>query len=223
MTPAAPNPAAPDTHASVYALKPGFQDLLRPLARRLDRWGVSANQVTVAAGVASIAIGATLVAAPRPWFLLLPAWMAVRMALNAVDGLMARELGHASALGAYLNELADVVADAALYLPFAFVTPFGWRSVGAVILASTLTEMAGVVGVVAGGTRRYDGPMGKSDRAVCFSMLAIWVALTAYLPTWAGSIPWLVAGAAAWTIVNRVRAGLRELDALDNGLSGRNR
>jgi hypothetical protein len=56
------------------------------------------------------------------WFLLLPPWFLLRMALNAIDGLLAREFGQGSTLGAYLNELSDLVADAALYLPFALLS-----------------------------------------------------------------------------------------------------
>ena len=37
------------------------------------------------------------------------------MAFNAIDGMLAREFGQKSRLGAYLNELTDVVSDAALY------------------------------------------------------------------------------------------------------------
>ena len=46
------------------------------------------------------------------------------MALNAIDGMLAREFNQKSRLGGYLNEITDVVSDAALYLPFAFVAPF---------------------------------------------------------------------------------------------------
>lgn len=42
-------------------------------------------------------------------YLLLPLWMLLRMALNAVDGMLAREFGQQSRLGAYLNELCDVM------------------------------------------------------------------------------------------------------------------
>ena len=41
--------------------------------------------------------------------------------MNAIDGLMAKERGQATPAGAVLNEISDVVADAALYLPFALV------------------------------------------------------------------------------------------------------
>lgn len=196
---------------SIYALKSRFQALLRPIVRRLHAAGVTANQVTVVACLISIAVGAFLITAWREWFAILPLWMFLRMALNAVDGMLAREFGHKSPLGAYLNELTDVISDAALYLPFAFVPPFDWRSVGAVIFAATLAEMAGLVAVMTGASRRYDGPMGKSDRAFVFSLLALWVAASSTLPPWANWLMWLVAVASVLTTVNRIRSGLREL------------
>jgi len=199
---------------SIYALKSRFQDLLRPFVRRLHALGVTANMVTVAACVVSVAIGIVLIGAPQRWFVLLPVWMFVRMAFNAIDGMLAREFGQKSALGAYLNELTDVVSDAALYLPFAFVAPFGWQSVGAVILLSAISEMTGVVGVMAGASRRYDGPMGKSDRAFVFSLLALWIAIVPSLPEWSHWLMWLVAIATALTTLNRIRGGLRELKAV---------
>src|SRR6187431_2288523 len=108
---------------SIYGLKPRFQALLRPLAKRLFESGVTANQVTVFACAVSLALGALVCLRPEVTglFLLVPAWFFVRMAFNAIDGMLAREFGQASKLGAYLNELTDVISDAALYLPFAFV------------------------------------------------------------------------------------------------------
>lgn len=46
--------------ASIYDLKPKFQQLLQPAARTLYRLGVTANQVTLAAAIASLACGACL-------------------------------------------------------------------------------------------------------------------------------------------------------------------
>ena len=196
---------------SIYALKSRFQAWLRPIVRRLHATGVTANQITVVACLISIAVGAFLITARREWFAILPLWMFLRMALNAVDGMLAREFDQKTALGAYLNELTDVISDAVLYLPFAVVPPFDWRSVGAVILAATVAEMAGLVAVMTGASRRFDGPMGKSDRAFVFSLLALWVASTGTLPSWANWLMWLVAVAGVLTTVNRIRSGLREL------------
>lgn len=195
---------------SIYSLKSRFQALLRPIVRALHRLGATANQVTIAAAVISVTIGLLLIRAPRTWFLIVPVWMLIRMALNAIDGMLAREFGQKSDLGAYLNELSDVVSDSALYLPFAFVPPFDWRSVGAVVFFAVVSEMAGVVAVMTGASRRYDGPMGKSDRAFVFSLIAIWIAMTVTLPSWADAVMWAIALAAAVTILNRIRKGLRE-------------
>jgi CDP-diacylglycerol--glycerol-3-phosphate 3-phosphatidyltransferase len=200
---------------TLYDIKPRFQALLRPLAARLAAAGVTANQVTLAACAVSVALGAFVFAnAQARWpFLLVPAWMVARMALNALDGMLAREFGHKSALGAYLNELTDVVADAALYVPFALLPPFGAGSVGAVVLLAALSEMAGALGPMVGASRRYDGPMGKSDRALVFGALGLWAGLVPALPGGAFWILPAVAAAIAVNIVNRVHAGVAEAGA----------
>jgi CDP-diacylglycerol---glycerol-3-phosphate 3-phosphatidyltransferase len=196
---------------SIYQLKPRFQALLRPLVGRLATAGVTANAVTVAAMAVSLALGALLLAQGgerRALFLLLPAWMFLRMAFNAVDGMLAREFGQQSALGAYLNELSDVVSDAALYLPFVLVAPFGWASVGAVIFLAAVSEMAGALAPMVGVARRYDGPVGKSDRAFVFGALGLWVGLVAELPAWAFWLMPAMAAGIALNTIQRVRGGV---------------
>ena len=164
---------------SIYQLKPRFQALLRPLVQRLHDSGITANQVTLAALVVSLAVAAVVaLLIEHLWvFLLIPLWMLLRMALNAIDGILAREFGQQSKLGAYLNELCDVAADAALYLPLALVAGVWPAAVVLVVVLAALTEYAGVLGPMVGASRRYDGPMGKSDRAFAFGVLATGVAL----------------------------------------------
>ena len=91
---------------SIYALKPRFQSLLRPLVRWLANKGITANQVTLAAAVGSLLVALGVAwGAPLLWpYALIPLWMLLRMALNAIDGMLAREFGQQSRLGAYLNE-----------------------------------------------------------------------------------------------------------------------
>ena len=197
---------------SIYALKPKFQALLRPLVGALARAGVTANQVTLAACAVSVALGLGLYfATPAPVaFALVPAWMLLRMGFNAVDGMLAREHGQQSRLGALLNELTDVLSDAALYLPFALVAPFDPFWVGTVIVLAGLSEFAGALGPTVGASRRYDGPAGKSDRALVFGLLGLWTALGGTLPGWAAWLMPALAAAVAWTVVNRVRRALAE-------------
>jgi CDP-diacylglycerol--glycerol-3-phosphate 3-phosphatidyltransferase len=200
---------------SIYRLKPAFQAALRPLVRRLHAAGVTANQVTLGACLLSVTLGLWLYAAPAPrrGVLLVPAWMLARMAANAVDGLLAREHGQKTALGAFLNELTDVASDAALYLPFARVAPFDPFWVAVVVVLSGLSEFAGALGPTVGASRRYDGPIGKSDRAFVFGALGLWVGLGLPLPEWSALLLPLVAAGVAWTTVNRVRRALGEAAA----------
>jgi CDP-diacylglycerol--glycerol-3-phosphate 3-phosphatidyltransferase len=151
---------------SIYQIKPRFQALLRPLVRSLAAGGITANQVTVAAAVLSIGAGVVLAyyaAKPEVWFLL-PVVLFVRMALNAIDGMLAREHGQKSPLGAFLNELCDVISDAALYLPFALVPRLETAIIEfqppvpgvdpivviVAVLLAALSEMAGVVAIQVG-------------------------------------------------------------------------
>lgn len=198
---------------SVYDLKPAFQRLLRPLCRRLAAAGVTANQVTVAAALLSLAAGAAIAWRPAArWpLLLVPAALFARMALNAVDGMLAREHGQASPLGAILNELGDVVSDAALYLPLALVPGFRPALVVLVVLLAALTEMTGVVAVQIGASRRYDGPTGKSDRAAVFGAVCLALGVGVRLGRWLDLLLVLVLAGLALTVTNRVRGALAEV------------
>ena len=197
---------------SIYQLKPRFQALLRPTVQRLFERGVTANQVTVAAGAISVLIGLLLAWLPQvAWlFILVPVWMLLRMALNAVDGMLAREFGQQSKLGAYLNELCDVIADAALYLPFALLAGVSPALVVLVALLAVISEYAGVMGPLAGASRRYDGPMGKSDRAFAFGVLGTGVAFGLLSATWINGLLLVILLLSLYTLYNRVRQGLAE-------------
>ena len=199
---------------TIYALKPGFQGLLRPLVAALPRVGITANLVTVAAALGSILVGGLMAwcADGRQVFLILPAWLPARMALNAIDGMLARDFHQKSTLGGYLNEIGDVVSDTALYAPFALVAPFGWPGISLLIALSVITELAGAVGPMLGASRRYDGPMGKSDRAAVFGLLGLWIGSSAPLPAslaWGVPVLAVLLGA---TIANRIRGGIVEVE-----------
>ncbi len=196
---------------SVYQLKSRFQDLLRPLVSRLAQWDVTANQVTVAAMLISVAVGSWLVIAENKiWFWLIPVWLFIRMAMNAIDGMLAREFNQQSILGAYLNELGDLVSDIALFAPFLWIAPFQPHWMGLIIVLALLTEFAGLLGLSIGASRRYDGPMGKSDRALLFGILGGWLAVDGFLPEWMVWLQPLLIALLVWTIFNRIRRGLAE-------------
>ena len=161
--------------ASVYDLKPKFQGLLRPATNALAKVGVTANQVTLLAALLSLATGACIALWPRQsWpLLIVPGVLFVRMALNAIDGMLAREHDMKSNLGALLNEIGDVISDAALFLPLACVPGVSAAWMVTIVVLSGVSEMTGVVAVQIGARRRYDGPMGKSDRAFVFGSICL--------------------------------------------------
>jgi len=197
---------------SIYQLKPAFQNLLRPLVRQLAKSGVTANQVTLAAALLSVLLGAVLaVFSHINWlFALLPVWMLLRMALNAIDGMLAREFDQQSKLGAYLNELSDVIADSALYLPFALLPGINAPLLVSLALLAVVSEYAGVLGLMVGATRRYDGPLGKSDRAFAFGLLGLLVALGWPSAVWINALLALLLVFSLITLYNRVKQGLLE-------------
>lgn len=198
---------------SIYALKPKFQNLLRPLVRQLSAKGVTANQVTLIACLLSILLGVVLALFPTfsSLFFLIPIWLFLRMALNAIDGMLAREFNQKSRLGGYLNEITDVVSDAALYLPFAFVAPFDGIQISSIIWLAALSELCGILGQVQGKTRRYDGPMGKSDRAFVFGVLGLLYAVNGSLHSFFWWVANILIILLIVTCIKRVKNGLAEV------------
>ncbi|WP_374574512.1 CDP-alcohol phosphatidyltransferase family protein [Acinetobacter sp.] len=177
---------------SIYQLKPAFQNLLRPLVRALYRMGVSANAVTLSAMFISVGLAAGLYAyylthAVNWLILLFPLWMLLRMAFNAIDGMLAREFQQQSKLGAFYNELCDIISDTALYLCLIAFSAVQNELLLLAAFLAILAEYAGVMAPLVGQERRYDGPMGKSDRAFWFSLICIillaqhWLAFSAQL------------------------------------------
>lgn len=166
---------------TLYQIKPSFQALLRPLMFWLNRRGVTANHITLCAMVLSLITGVVLIIHPQPGlFVLLPVVLFVRMALNALDGMLARECNQRSRLGAILNETGDVISDISLYLPFMLLPQSSIPLVLIVVFCALMTEFCGVLAQTINGVRSYAGPLGKSDRALVFGgMGAVTVDLAA--------------------------------------------
>lgn len=191
---------------SVYQLKPKFQALLQPLLRRLRSWGVSPNLLTLLGMVLSLAMGIFAFYGDRTIALvLMPIVLLLRMALNALDGMMARQYNLQSKMGALLNEIGDVVSDIVLYYPLYVLFTMDQIWIMCFLLLSVLNEFAGLLGQALGGARRYDGPMGKSDRALVIGVLSLLFLFKApiygYL-TWI----WLVVfSLLIWSTLKRLR------------------
>jgi len=137
----------------------------------------------------------------RPALPAVPVVLLARMAANAVDGQLARRRGP-TPRGAVLNEVCDGAGDAIAYVPFAALIggSAGWLVV-AVVIAGLVAEVAAVAGET---KRRNDGPLGKSDRALGFSLLAVAVAAGVSVTVFSGALAVMLA-LAALTTRNRMR------------------
>lgn len=145
------------------------------------------------------------------WPLLwLPLALLLRMALNAVDGMLAREHSLQSRAGALLNEAGDVASDAFLYLPFALLPGVSAHLVSVTVVLAGLTEVVGLAAVGIGAPRGYQGPMGKSDRALVFGVLAFLLGAGIQAGRWADLLLVLVILLLLYTVWNRASAALKE-------------
>lgn len=199
--------------ASIYDLKPKFQNLLRPIVSKLAAIGITANQITILAMFLSVVVGGLIYFFPnRHWPLLaIPVVLFIRMALNAIDGMLAREHNMKSSLGAILNELGDVLSDAALYLPLAIIAGINPTLVVLIVLLAIISEMTGVIAIQIGASRRYDGPMGKSDRAFMFGVIGLVLGL-GYSPLpWVNYLLVAVLVLLCFTVLNRAKRALEEV------------
>jgi CDP-diacylglycerol--glycerol-3-phosphate 3-phosphatidyltransferase len=159
---------------SIYKIKPKFQALLMPILNGLYKLGVTANMITWAAILLSVGTGVFAYFFPYQLALLiLPISLFLRMALNALDGMMARINNMQSKKGEVLNELGDVVSDFIMFYPIGVLFKLNELLLLAFLFLSVINEYAGILGKAVSSERRYEGPMGKSDRAFVVGLFSL--------------------------------------------------
>ena len=195
---------------TIYDLKPAFQNLLRPIVNMMAVKGITPNQVTFAAMVLSIAVGALIALSKGAVFALftVPVFLFIRMALNAIDGMLAKEHDLKSDAGAVLNEMGDVISDAGLYLPLVFIDGVDPIAVVLFVIVGIFTEMTGILGAALKQDRRYDGPMGKSDRAFLVGALCLLWALGVHPALWSTLLLYAGTLLGVKTVLNRWKGAL---------------
>lgn len=200
---------------SVYQLKSRFQGILRPISDKLANIGITANMVTITAFILSIAVGFVTYKYASKYSLVywvLPISLFIRMALNAIDGMLAREHNQKSNFGAVLNELGDILSDIVIYVPLLYVAHCNFWVLFLFTVLTIISETVGIMGVQINASRHYEGPMGKSDRAFWFSVLAIvmtFIAVpTKYITIFTGVISLLL----VYTSCNRINGALKEAE-----------
>lgn len=192
--------------SGLYSIKPWFVRSLSGIEHRLVAHGIRADVLSYAAVAFSAVAGGALVAGhaldPAFWLLVVPLSI-IRLALNALDGAVARRVGTARPFGKVINEVTDRVSDALLFIPLAaFVSP--WLVLGAVLVAS-LVSLCGCLGEVVGRVRLTQGPMGKADRCAVLAVGATVAGLTESRAGFVVALGVIVAGGVL-TLVARLRS-----------------
>jgi CDP-diacylglycerol--glycerol-3-phosphate 3-phosphatidyltransferase len=188
----------------LYAAKPAFQRRLARVADWLARSGVHPDVLTyagVGCGVlGGLALGMGGQSTALLW--LVPPLAAVRLALNALDGMVATRRGMARPWGKVLNELADRLADVAFLGPLLLVPGASSVLVTAALCVTLLVSYTGVLAEAAGTRRQYGGLMGKADRMLWLALAcAATAASGSFLPLQA--LPLVLLGGGLVTLVQR--------------------
>jgi CDP-diacylglycerol---glycerol-3-phosphate 3-phosphatidyltransferase len=159
----------------IYQVKPRFQQALGGIEAGLVRRRVHPDYLTIGALVLSIAGGVALWGSHwSRWLLLaIPVVAIGRTALNALDGLVARDTGLARPWGEVLNECCDRLADVALLTGVSFAIGSDARLGAVTIVVMLLCSYLSIVSKAAGGKRQYGGIMGKADRMIYLSLASV--------------------------------------------------
>jgi CDP-diacylglycerol--glycerol-3-phosphate 3-phosphatidyltransferase len=195
---------------TLYDIKPAFVRSLDPAISFCARRGITPNALTAAALALSVGMGAVLAFFPKERLALgaVAAFFLLRMALNAMDGALARRTGQSTPEGEVFNEVADVLADSVLYLPLIFVSSASPIAVVLFAFLAAMSELCGVLPKTAGFARRYDGPLGKSDRALAVGLYLVAVAAGVPRGGWETVFFALLDALLVLTCANRLRKGL---------------
>jgi CDP-diacylglycerol---glycerol-3-phosphate 3-phosphatidyltransferase len=188
----------------LYARKPGFQHRLAGLADWLARREVHPDALTYLAVVCGLIGGLALALGTRSASLLwlVPPLAGVRLAFNALDGMVATRRDMARPWGKVLNEFADRLSDLAFLGPLLLVPGSSDVLVAAALCATLLVSYIGVLAEAAGSQRQYGGVMGKADRMLWLALAcAATAASGSFLPLQA--LPLVLLGGALVTLVQR--------------------
>lgn len=192
---------------SLYDLKPWFVRRLRRVEDVLVARRVSPDTLTFAAIGVSVSAGGFIAAGglfelPLLWLAVAPL-VVVRLALNALDGSVARRTRTARPFGVAFNEIGDRMGDAATVGATAFVArpALALGTLASCFLASS----TGVLALALTGRRDSGGPVGKADRAALLALGATVGALAGSALPFAVALALIAGGAVATTVMRLVR------------------
>lgn len=214
--------------------EPAATTARRPLTSRNSAWAAACARACVKAGfspntisVASIFFAAAACAIftasgvvtdwAVPFFLLLGALMVQgRLLCNLLDGMVAIEGGKKTKSGEIFNELPDRIADPIILIGAGYcvnTTPWlGWIAA----LLALLTAYVRALGVAAGASQQFCGPMAKPHRMATVTVAALVLAVVFWMrrstPVMSYALELICVGCVV-TIVRRTARIVAELEA----------
>lgn len=196
----------------IYRIKPRFQQALGGTVAVLVQRRVHPDHLTIGALLLSLGGGAALWGSSQTlWLLLLVPGVAMgRTALNALDGLVARDTGLARPWGEVLNEFCDRLADVALFAGVALAHRSNLQLGAAVLVLMLLSSYLAILSKAAGGRRQYGGVMGKADRMIYLSITTVLAFLLPAYPVLTFFLIVVLVGLVL-TIAQRARATYADL------------
>ena len=200
----------------MFDMKSRIRTLLRPMLQKLVEVGVTPAQLDWTALGLSALVGALIAVMPavlpdttQP-LLILPLVLMLRATLETLADMLADAIRPRTARDTLLSEIGAAGGDLLLYLPLALIPGVPGALVVVLVALGLCTEIAGLAALRIGASRRWEGPMGRTDRAIVFGLVGLILALDRTAAGWLG---WLLIPASAMalaTIINRMRQALRE-------------
>jgi CDP-diacylglycerol--glycerol-3-phosphate 3-phosphatidyltransferase len=199
----------------IYNVKPRFQQSLMGIERYLVKRRVHPDNLTLSALALSIIGGLALYSSQWAWWLVLlvPPIAIGRTALNALDGLVARDTGLARPWGEVLNEFSDRLSDVALMTGLALAPGSNTTLGAAAMVMMLLSSYLGTAAKAAGGRRQYGGVMGKADRMIYLSIASVVAFFFSAVPIFTYFLVLMIAGLFV-TILQRIRSTYADLQPL---------
>jgi len=160
----------------IYKVKAQFQRVLNPVKNIFIKLKISPTAINVWAVVFSILMGLAFFYSSQYRLLLIavPFLAFLRIAYNALDGMVARETkAKNQKWGEVLNESLDRLSDICVFVGLAFTSYMNFQLVAVCLIVTLFSSYLGIVSKAAGGKRMYSALMGKADRMFYLSVAAV--------------------------------------------------
>ena len=197
----------------IYSIKPKFQQFLSPLKNLLIKLKISPTSINFLALIISISGALALYYSYLyPLLLIWVPFMAfIRTALNALDGLVARETkAKNQEFGEVLNETLDRISDVIIFISLGLSGSVNYVLTSITVIFILLNSYLGIVSKAAGGSRQYGGFIGKADRMIYLSIASLVILIFKNNIIWKYLYVFLLLGTIV-TIVQRFVAIKKEL------------